>query len=675
MTVPPPAAHRRADVAFWGVLAVLLLLALWPVWATDLLPVVDAGSHLQLIRIMHEYADSALLQKHFVRVHAIVPYLTYYKAVDLVAYLTDLERANRIVLSLCLAALPLSALSLLRAAGRSRWLVLAVVPWLLNPDFFMGFFNFLMSIPLFLWLLGNHLRLLAEPKLWRAVLVAALLCVMAATHYLLWSVSLVLLPLLALAVGVQRGWRQALGWPLREVVIGLPSLAVLAPWFLRYFVFADGVQTSDQAVAAKQGSLLERLSNLYAGVHLSPLNNLRQLFDHLFDRVDAPGALPNLWHRPGETLSLVWLCGLGLWLLGASLRRPDEVGTDADARRGNAYTGWALVLLAMAYLVLPQHLLKPIWLWGVNFRLTEVLAVLAVVALPLNPLRPPAEARRVVWTGTALLVSVAVLLPLVTVRQFRLARTEYGDLRAAMQAIPPGRRVLALRREVTGHYLKDDIFNNLTEWYAILRGGYVPYSFADTSSKPFVVNKATALPAPPWDNQYSFSWQSHGQYYDYVVVYRQQPDAAEAVEAAIPPAAAVLAYAQDHWRVYRNLAPEPYPPPTEAELADQAERFAVERLQRLLCLETLAAMRLAPAAPSMADEVVGAALDAAFWRVPNRTTLAPLGWPSPPGPPPAAPHPPWPGALRRMVAPLPEVAPLREAPPLEPRPVLRRPLP
>ena len=49
------------------------------------------------------------------------------------------------------------------------WLVLAVLPWLLNPDFFMGFFNFLMSIPLFLWLLAQHLRLLATPRLWRAV--------------------------------------------------------------------------------------------------------------------------------------------------------------------------------------------------------------------------------------------------------------------------------------------------------------------------------------------------------------------------------------------------------------------------------------------------------------------------------------------------------------------------
>jgi hypothetical protein len=160
--------------------------------------------------------------------------------------------------------------------------------------------------------------------------------------------------------------------------------------------------------------------------------------------------------------------------------------------------------------------------------------------------------------GTLALLAAAVAAPLLTTGQFLLARTEYGTLRQAMAAIPKGKKVLVLRRKFDSRFLRATLFNGITEWYDVLRGGYVPYSFADTSSKPFVVNKKTALPAPPWDFHDAFNWQLHGRYYDYIVLFGE-PTAPRAPYEDQLPADLRLVYHHDMWRVYHNPQAAPYP--------------------------------------------------------------------------------------------------------------------
>ena len=585
-----PATAERHTLAFTVLAVALTALGVAPLWLVDLLPLVDAASHVHLITILHDIERNPLLQKHYLHVDAIVPYLTYYKAVDWLAWLmpdgpvlTAVEQANRVVLSLCLIALPLSALSLLRAAGHSRWLLLGVFPWMLNADFFMGFLNFLMSIPIFLWLLAAHLRFLQRPSWLRAAGVAGLLGLLATTHYLLWAVGLALLPLLALIYGVRNGWRRTLLWPIRELALGVPSILVLLPWFLKYFVFAEGVTTSDVAQPVS-GGLLARLSRVYAGEHLGPIENLRQVADHLFDAVGARDVGPNLWLRPGELASTLWLVGLALWVVGA-VRQAHTVqpGTQPPPRSaivvsGSSYTGWALCLTAAMYFVFPVHLIRPIWLYGVNFRLVEVLAVLAVVALPLRPLAPPVTARWRVWGGTLAMVAAGIVLPLATAQSFLLARTEYGHVREAFAQIPKGKAVMTLRSKRESQWFRYHIFNNIHEFYGMFGRGYVPYSFADTSSKPVVVRKDRAYPAPPWDVHNAFGWREHGRFYDYLVLYNEIGAPPAPYEAELPHWLEPV-YRRGHWRVFRNPLPDEYPEPTDTEWTTRARarvRRAIE---------------------------------------------------------------------------------------------------
>ncbi|MSP90773.1 MAG: hypothetical protein EXR79_03040 [Myxococcales bacterium] len=635
--MPQHQAPERYRGTFFALAGALTLLGIAPIWVTDILPVVDVGSHLHLIKILHEYGSSELLQRHYVKVDAIVPYLTYYKAVDVLAYFAPIEVANRIVLSVVVAAIPWSAYALIRRAGHDRWLLFGVLPWMLNPDFFMGFLNFLMSIPLFLWLLWAHLGLLRRPTWGRAALVAGLLCLMATTHYLLWAVALVLLPLLALVHGGRNGWLRGLGWPLREALLGLPSVGVLMPWFLTYFVLADGVATSDQVANAAQGSLWTRLGSVYSGEHLGPVENLRQLFDQLFDAIDAPAAPANLLQRKGELISTLWLAGLLLWFIGAA-RTPAE-STDAaqpdptapQGRRdtpvisGTSYLGWVLLLCAAAYFVLPKHMVRPIWLWGVNFRLAEVLAILAVVALPLRPLAAAVGVRGRVWVGSCLLFVAACWLPIATIESFLLARTEFGDIRRALATIPPGHKVLVLRRKLLSRHMKYTIFNNITEYYAVLVGGYVPYSFADTSSKPFVVNRKYAVPAPPWDTPDAFSWEAHGRYYDYLVLFGESGAAREPYEDQLP-ATLHTVYQRAQWRVLRNPVPAQWPEWTPAQWAADADTRIARRVEPLLALRAAADAGFRNHLDAT-DAAVAAVLDALPWLERRWSIAARVGWP------------------------------------------------
>lgn len=633
------AAHRW-NVTYWTLFVCLSALGISPIWVTDILPLLDAGSHLHLMKIIHDFGESALYQHHYTEVHAIVPYLSYYKAVDWLQYLTDVEQANRIVLSACLLGIPMASHALLRALDHNRWLILGIFPWMLNSDFFMGFFNYLMSIPVFLMVLTAHIHFLRRPS-WRGgALVSGLLVFLAITHYLLWGVGLALLPLLALIFGFRKGWLRGLSWGMREVAIVVPSIAVLLPWFLSYFVFADGVKTPDQ-VQIHGTTLIERLARIYSGQHLTPLASVSQLFDHMFNRfsqqpVHIRGLQDLLLRRQGELISSTWLFGIALWLLGAVKRAritltPEQLvesgaqpadlptkpgdeqsgsasgpengvqwpehGNFAEVSRvfvrattapasdvhGTSYMGWALALVTAAYFILPQHLNRPIILYGVNFRLIEVLAIMTIIALPVCPLLPSRHVRFRVWLGTIAMLVTSVMMPIYTSGVFMLARTEFGSIREAFQTIPPDRSVLTLRMKRQSRWLEERIFSNVGEYYAIFRGGYVPYSFADSSSKPVITRTEATMPAPVWYDHTTFGMRPHGKYYDYIAVYRGLGERTGTWELELRKWHKI--YQRDHWQVFRNPRKAKWPPATPLERArDKAIDRAIDANLELLGL-------------------------------------------------------------------------------------------
>lgn len=541
----------------------LTALALLPILAVDLLPLLDAPQQLHMATVLADWGENPLWSQAYARVSGPVPTSLPYALVAVLARLWGAEIAVRVAFAVGLAALPWAALALLRTVGHNRWLLLGILPWLLNAEFFAGQLALCLAMPLFLLLLAAHLRWLRRPIGRRLVPLLGLQGALALTHPVPLVVAVCLLPLLSGVLGARQGrWRGPL-WLLRDLALWLPALGLLLPWGLR------------EVAPALQGTALGRA---YGAEPILPLDNLRQIADRLFDWFAPHGAAFEnfgdlLLRRPGEIASGLWGLGFCLWALGAVrhwradrgvgiIKTIDESppgGTKAFAVDGTSYAGWALALVTVAYFLLPQHLIRPFALYGVNFRILPLLGILAVVALPLHPLQPPRTARIRVWLGSLAMLLAAVVLPLATLEAFLVARAELGPVREAYAAAAPWQSCLTLRSKRASGALRLHVFYDVGRYYAVFQGGQVPHALGDEAILPLRIRPTQARPTPHGDDHDAFSWQEHGRYYDYIAVFKDVNDPPQPFEA--PLAALPRLYQRGSWQVFQSLDVQPWPPP------------------------------------------------------------------------------------------------------------------
>lgn len=516
-----PSAHSqppdRFRLAHAALVAFLVALGVAPLWAVDLLPLLEWPQRLQLYTVLHDKLPDML--QAYPRQPFLVPCWLVPNLVHALAFLMPVPVAAKVVLTLAVAGMPLASLVLLRAVGHSRWLVLGVLPWMLNTNLFLGHLDHLAAFPLFLLLLAAHVTLLRQatlarplPTVLRAAVVAGLLALLALTHPLLWLLGWACLPLLAVAVGWRaKRWRAFLG-AVRDLLLGLAGLGLLLPWFVHVAGGWRGLRG-----LAVQPTL--------------PLDDLRGLSDHAF-AVFQPWSTPlegavDILRRPGDVASFLWLAGLLAWLLGAARQWRADYLHDPDGPRsqhqqdgvdGTAYAGWALTLVLVAYFVLPSQVYRPVWIGGFDFRLVSVAAVLGVVALPLRPLTPPPSARLRTWLGTLAMGTATVVFFLATLNGFLLAETELGPMREALATLPKRQPVLTLRVRPSSRYLRYDFLHGLGAWATVLRGATTPMDHADPQLQVLAAQGQRMRPVPHPDDHESFTWHDHGRYYRYIAV-------------------------------------------------------------------------------------------------------------------------------------------------------------
>jgi hypothetical protein len=169
VTASSLAALTRARV--WE-LAFLLLVG-WtcsPLWAAHYLPIQDLPQHLAAIRVLHSFGDARFdFARYFELQLFRTQYLVYYVAAHLLSYGFDLELANRILITGCVAGIPYALRSLLRSLDRDERFALFALPLTYNAHLILGFVNFLMAIGLALWGLSLAVRQHGSPKTSRAI--------------------------------------------------------------------------------------------------------------------------------------------------------------------------------------------------------------------------------------------------------------------------------------------------------------------------------------------------------------------------------------------------------------------------------------------------------------------------------------------------------------------------
>ena len=159
--------RKRTDRVFLVCLFSLAIVSLWPIWGVRFLPMQDYPQHLFISKVLATYNEAAYDWHAYYTVDLrLTPYSLSYIFKNLLAKIVGLETAGRIYLSLYLGIIAL-LVSLLRkrhGTAGEPWALLLLFPFLFNQVYYMGFENYLISIPI-LFLCIEHLDRFADRKI------------------------------------------------------------------------------------------------------------------------------------------------------------------------------------------------------------------------------------------------------------------------------------------------------------------------------------------------------------------------------------------------------------------------------------------------------------------------------------------------------------------------------
>lgn len=243
-------------------LVVLLVLHVLPIWIVTYLPTQDGPAHIYNSRIFFEQFDHSNYQirQFYDFGYQLYPNMLSHLMLGALQHILPALIAEKIVVSLIVALVPLSLLYLLNSVERGRGVMCLVgLTFAYHNLFHIGFYNFSLSVSMCLFALGwwwRYKEAMTLPLLGGFYLLAALTyvshfagymaLVMALTITVAWSA---LLRLLAALVRIRRGnfkqdAKRTLVWGVSMAAILVPLWAIGWDYNFRYYNPAqDGYHT------------------------------------------------------------------------------------------------------------------------------------------------------------------------------------------------------------------------------------------------------------------------------------------------------------------------------------------------------------------------------------------------------------------------------------------------
>jgi hypothetical protein len=453
-----PLGWDAAAIGWPALCALAAVASVVPLWAGRFLPFQDAPQHLAAIRVLADYGSPAFGFERFFEIDlARSQYLGFYLPAALLARLLGPEVACRIVLSLIALALPAAGWMFLRSFDRDPRLAVLAPALFHTAPLYLGFFNFVESVPATLLVIALAERELRGPRTGRAVALAALAAGLLYLHPSALGLALGAAVLLAATAGT--GWRRGL----RSVAPFAPAVALLAAW-MATSLFAQSPGAVGHAAATWQ-PLRERVLDL-----LRFENVLAGHADEAF-----AAALLLAWLTaalvPGRPRILRWwrLPLLGACLAIACLSLPETVGAAGS---------------------LPLR----------------TLPLLAFVVLSAPALAPGRATSALLAAAVALQVAYGAKLSAVH-RAFD-AEAEAAQLDQVLRAAEPGRRLLSLIPDRQSQEVQFQAYQHFGMYYQVERGGRARRNFAELPWSPIRFRAGTpAVPLPP-------GWEEHPERFD-----------------------------------------------------------------------------------------------------------------------------------------------------------------
>jgi hypothetical protein len=471
IAIPAPVAFDVGALAWPALCACAAIAAIVPLWVGRFLPYQDAPQHIAAIRVLADYHTPGFAFEKWFEIDLVrSQYLGFYLPAAILARMCGPEAACRLVLSAIALALPAATWLLLRSFGRDVRLAVLSPALFHTAPLYLGFFNFVESIPATILVIALVERELRAPRAARALLLAFAAVVLLYLHPSALALALGAAAFLAVTAGA--GMRRAV----RAMSPFVPAVALFAAWMVRS-LFGQSSATVGSAGPHWQPLRervldVARLGNVLAG-------HVDEVFVALLFATWAAAALvpgrpsqPRWWRLP----LLVALVG------GVYFAVPERLGAAGSMHLR------ALPLLAALLLAMP--LLAP-------GRLTSALLVAAVV------LQLGYDAR---------LASAY--------RSFEV-EAEGPQLEQILQRAEPGKRMLALMHDRQSRIVQFQAYQHFGMYYQVERGGRVRRNFAELPWTPVRLRADTpVVPLPPGFEEHPerFDAQLEGADEDYLLV-------------------------------------------------------------------------------------------------------------------------------------------------------------
>jgi len=471
IAVVAPLALDAGALVWPALCACAALAAVFPLWVGRFLPYQDAPQHLAAIRVLADYhAPRFAFEKWFEIDLLRSQYLGFYLPAALLSRVCGPEVACRLVLSAIALALPAATWMFLRSFGRDVRLAVFAPALFHTAPLYLGFFNFVESIPATIFVIALVERELHAPVRARAALLAVAAVVLLYLHPSALALALGAAGFLAVTGGA--GVRRAL----RAVSPFVPAVALFASWMVR--------------------SLFGQSSTVVgsAAPHWQPLR------ERILDLARLGNVLAG--HADEMFLGLLLL----VWLAAALVP-----GRPAQARR------WRLPLLVLlvgaVYFAVPESLGAA---GSMHLRALPLLAALVLAA----PLLAPGRI-----TSALLLAAVVLQLGydarLASMYRSFEAEAEAPQLEQVLRQAEPGKRLLSLVHDRQSRIVQFQAYQHFGMYYQVERGGRARRNFAELPWTPVRLRSDTpAVSLPPGFEEHPewFDAQREGADEDYLLV-------------------------------------------------------------------------------------------------------------------------------------------------------------
>jgi hypothetical protein len=392
----------------------LALLYVLPFWVVGHVPTTDGPSHTYNAWVLRHYADAErypLFQRYYEINPLPYPNWISHGTMALLMLAVPAQAAEKLLVSGYVLAFLAGAWYLAGAARPGeRWLAFLAFPFAYHQLFQYGFYNFAISVALFLIILGYWWRRRERPGIAFAVVINLLLWLCYLSHILSFGLALIAIAVLWLATLRRETWRRHL----LHVPILLPQLA-LPLWFL-----------------LKQGS-----QEFPAAWPLAQLVRYFVRLEVLFTLGEA-----QIWY--GMALAALFLV-----LLVRSFRRG----------RGEENAFLILALLFAAFYFLSPDGLAGGWLLKNRLSLYPFLVLI--------PWLSPRLGRRAETVAAAVLALTALANLGYLVHGYRELGAAVDEYLAGLASAAPDTRILALTFAHTG---PTDVFSHAIAYAALEKG-------------------------------------------------------------------------------------------------------------------------------------------------------------------------------------------------------------